>query len=69
MMYSSMGKILHVNTDLGGVDGFLEVTNIECYTLPSKPPNINMATSLFNEFIIEVRCLKGNFIIDSLGLP
>lgn len=45
---------LLMNTDLGGADGFVEIVNIECYTLSSNPVQFFMSAELSNEFTEEV---------------
>lgn len=58
-IYIYISLSLRVNTDLDGVDGFIEITNIECYTLTSTPPQFFMQSGLVNEFFEEVPCYNG----------
>lgn len=50
-----------MDSDLGGPDGFIELTNIECYTLRGDPDFVqfNMISSTENDFVSEVYFSRG----------
>lgn len=67
-LYSATGIIRRVNTDLGGADGFVEVTNIECYAIPSLNNGLVMSSASGGDFGIVVCEMNGIYVIDSLRL-
>ncbi len=59
-----MGTAWHVNTDLGGGDGFVEITNTECYTIPSSPNPFAVVSIFINDLGSGVRSSKNSGIIN-----
>lgn len=61
---------LCVHSDLGGEDAFIELTNIECFTLDgNQEPNFIISASTFDGFFSEVRLSKRSLYAGSIGIP
>lgn len=57
------------DSDLGGTDGFVEITNIECYTLAGSPESkFILSAETVNEFFEEVCFIKGSLYSDLSGI-